>query len=332
MSTKLKLLEIFSQREGEYLSGQELANALGLSRNAIWKAIKNLQEQGFQIETKPATGYRLIKKGDILSKDYIEESLPFPAKVHILQSVDSTNDFAKRLTDVTIPNIIIAEEQSKGRGRLGRHFHSPISKGLYMTVAFEPDFDLDKAMFVTTISALSVCHAIEKITGIGPKIKWVNDIYYNGKKICGILTEAESNFETGKISKIILGVGINCFPQEFPEELSEKATYIENPLYDFSRNRLAVEIINEFYNLLREFDKKKILREYKSRSLLLGEHILIYGTSYSSLPEHGGKGVKARAIDIDESGGLVVEYLEGRRAREMDVITSGEVSIRKDPF
>lgn len=332
MSTKLKLLEIFLQSPAEFISGQTLADTLGVSRNSVWKAIKKLQEQGYEIESKASFGYRLLQKSDVLSAEYIQDKLSFPCKVHILDLVDSTNDYSKTLTDLSIPNVVIANEQTRGKGRLGRSFYSPASKGVYMTIAFQPNFGLDKAMLVTTISALAVCQAFESTVGLGPKIKWVNDIYLGDKKVCGILTEAESNFETGKINKILLGIGINCFEQEFPEELSQKATYIENAPREYTRNDLIAAVIEKFFELINNFDKKKMLRDYKSRSMILGEQILIFGTSHSALPENGGRGIKARAIDFDENGGLVVEYLEGRHAREMDTITSGEVTIRRDYY
>lgn len=330
MSTKSQILEIFNDRTAEYISGQELADILGLSRNSVWKAIKKLQDEGFTIESKPSTGYRLIQKGDVLSADYIKENVGLPCKVQILDKVDSTNNYAKRIEKLSVPHIVIAKEQTHGRGRLGRSFYSPVSKGLYMTLAFEPEFGLDKSMLITTVAALAVCQAIESVVGIGPKIKWVNDIYLQGKKICGILTEAETNFETGNISRIIVGIGINCFEQIFPEEIESKATYLKDAKKEFTRNDLAAAVVNKFFDLIENFDKRTLLREYKSRSMILGEQILLYGASYSQMPENGGRGVKARAIDIDENGGLVVEYMEGRRSREMDVITSGEVTVRKD--
>ena len=332
MSTKLKLLEIFNERGCRYISGQELASALGLSRNSVWKAVKKLQEQGFNIESKASVGYRLAQSSDLLSSEYIKESLPFPCRVQVLDKVDSTNNYAKTISDLSCPHIILANEQTKGRGRLGRSFYSPPASGLYMSIVFKPDFELSKAMLVTTLSALAVCQAFEETVGVGPKIKWVNDIYLNGKKVCGILTEAESNFETGSIEKIVIGIGINCFPQNFPDELSDKASFIEAPKKQFSRNELAVAVAEKIFSLMKTFDKRRILREYKSRSMILGQQILLFGSSYSALPEHGGSGIKAKAIDIDENGGLVVEYMEGRHAREMDTITSGEITIRKDSF
>lgn len=329
MSTKLTLLEVLNQNTNTYLSGQDLANQLGLSRNAVWKAVKKLQEQGFLIESKSGIGYRLIEKTDIVTKDYLQEHITTPCKFRLLDVIDSTMSEAKRLEDFTLPQIIIANEQTQGRGRLGRNFYSPANTGLYLTIAFRPDFGLDKAMLITTITAVAVCRALDQVTGLKPKIKWVNDIYLNEKKICGIMTEAESNFETGKIDKIIIGIGVNCFETKFPEELTDSAAYIKNPLREFDRNQLAVAIVNEFFGAIQDTDHKKLLREYKSRSFILGESIMIYNHITGQSPTKDMKGIKARAIDIDDNGGLVVEYMEGRKMREMETITSGEVSIRK---
>ena len=299
-------------------------------RTSIWKAIKSLQSEGFEIETRPGVGYRLMKKNDVLSLSYIREHADTDCRIIVLDQVDSTNNYAKGVEDISRPVIVISNSQTKGRGRMGRSFYSPHSKGLYLSIVFEPDFGLEKSMLITTVAALTVCRALEDVTGLGPKIKWVNDIYLNDKKVCGILTEAETNFETGSISRIIVGIGINCFEQTFPEELLSKATYISGAPLEFSRNQLAAAIINHFFNAVAKFDKRTLLREYRSRSMILGKQILIYGPSYSSMPENGGTGIRARAIDIDDNGGLVVEYLEGRHAREMDTLTGGEITIRKD--
>ena len=332
MSTKLRVLETLRDKSPAYISGQELADGLGLSRNSVWKAIKRLQEDGYNIDSKSSTGYRLVEAVDVVSASVLTDLIAKPCKVQVLDVVDSTNNYAKALGDVPTPTLIVANEQTKGRGRLGRSFYSPSAKGIYMTLAFEPDFGIDKAMLITSLTAVAVCKAFEETIGIGPKIKWVNDIYLQGQKVCGILTEAESNFETGRISKIIVGIGINCFEQEFPEDIKDKATYIKNPQKEFDRNQLIASIVNKFFDLVDNFDKKQLLRDYKVRSMILGQPILIYGTSQSALPENGGRGIKARAIDIDENGGLVVEYLEGFMSRQIVTITSGEVTIRQDYY
>ncbi len=333
MSTKLTLLEVLNQNTNTYLSGQQLADQLGVSRNAVWKAMKKLQEQGFIIESKAGTGYRLMETSDIITKDFLEENLTVPCRIQIHDVLDSTNRVARELDAADVadkPSLIIANEQTKGRGRLGRTFWSPPSSGLYMTLAFRPDFGLDKAMLITTFAAVAVCRALEAVTGTHPKIKWVNDIYLNGKKVCGIMTEAQSNFETGNIDKIILGTGVNCFEASLPEDLKDIATHIANPKKEFTRAQLAAAIVNQFYACLAEPDSGRLIREYKNRSFILGEQIVIYNTITGQSPDRNTSGgVRARAIDIDSNGGLVVEYMEGRRMREMETITTGEVSIRK---
>ena len=333
MSTKLTLLQILSENSGRYVSGQELADILGISRNSVWKAANKLKQQGYNIESMPGTGYRLISAGDILSQDYMRENITHPCRIQVFEKVDSTNKVAKQITDCSIPQIIVANEQTGGRGRLGRSFYSPAGTGLYITIAFKPSFGLDRAMLTTAAAAVVVCRAIEKVSGLRPKIKWVNDVYLGEKKLCGILTEAESNFETGTIEKIIVGTGINCFKASVPEELEDTVAFMENPLREFSRNELAVAVANEFLDVMENFDRTILLREYKNRSFILGEQIRIFNPaiarSMGLSPEKEKEGIKARAIDIDENGGLVVEFLEGRRSREMETLTTGEITIRK---
>lgn len=329
MSTKVELLKILGDNQGGYFSGEELAEKIGVTRNSVWKGINSLRAEGYDIESKVGTGYRLMSSSDIISETVICDGINYPSKVTVLDKVDSTNNYAKKLTDMSKINVIVANEQTSGRGRMGRDFYSPSSKGIYMTVCFEPKFGVDKAMLVTGLSALAICKAFEETCGVGPKIKWVNDLYLEGKKVCGVLTEAETNFESGKITKMIIGIGINCFEQEFPEELEKKATYIRNSKKEFDRNKLIVAIVNKLFEHFENIGSRGYLMEYKARSFILGEQISIYGTATKDLPENGGRGIKARAVDIDDNGGLVVEYLEGQHMRELATIMSGEVTIRK---
>ena len=333
MSTKLSLLEVLSRNIGQYVSGQELADVLGISRNSVWKAAAGLKQQGYNIESMAGTGYRLVSDSDILSGDYLKENIAHPCRIQVLEKVDSTNNAAKLMPECYLPCIIAANEQTGGRGRLGRSFFSPAGTGLYMTIAFKPQFGLDKAMLTTAAAAVVVCRAIEKVSGLRPRIKWVNDIYLGEKKLCGILTEAESNFETGTIDKIIVGIGVNCFKAFVPEELADTIAFMENPPREFSRNELAAAIANGFFETVASFDKPALLREYKARSFILGQQIRIFNPaiarSMGLSPEREKAGIKARAIDIDENGGLVVEFLEGRRSHEMETLTTGEITIRR---
>ena len=366
MSTKTELLSLLSENPGAFYSGQEIAERLGISRNSIWKAANSLKEQGFEVESRAGVGYRLAADRDIISRDVLASEIAHPCNIHVFEKIDSTNNYAKGLDVSGGLHLIIASEQTAGRGRLGRSFYSPAEKGIYMSLAFEPHFDLDKSLFVTTLSAVAMCRAIEEVTGLSPKIKWVNDIYLNGKKLSGILTEAESNFETGMIQKIIVGIGVNCFSCDMPEEIQEVATCIEagraarpevggasrpgaaaaateeagadatcseSGGSGFSRNALIAAFCNQFFDMIENFDQKAILRDYKRRSFIIGEQILIYNPAIAReigrSDEHLHDGIRARAIDIDENGGLVVEFLEGRLSREMRTLTSGEITVRK---
>ncbi len=334
MSTKGDLISILNEQHGSYVSGQVLANRLGISRNSIWKAAKALQKQGYAIESIQGIGYRLNECRDIISKDFLLSNIKYPCNVHLLDKVDSTNNYAKAIAPADVTQLVIAAEQTDGRGRLGRSFYSPADKGIYMSLAFSPEFDLNRSLFITTLSAVAVCLAIEDITGLHPKIKWVNDIYLENRKLVGILTEAESNFETGRIQRIIVGIGVNCFETELPDSLRDIVACL-SPLAEkaFDRNALIAAIVNHFFDMLNNFNRENILREYKKRSLILGEQILVFNPSIAAelgrSSDRLHEGIRARAIDIDDNGGLVVEFLEGRFSRQMQTLTSGEISIRR---
>lgn len=323
MSTRTDLLKLLSENTGIYLSGQKIGEELKVSRNAIWKAMQQLREEGYNIESKPSTGYRLKSKTNMLTVDAVAGDLRFPCDLQIFDTVDSTNNVAKELPLKDKPMMVIANKQTGGRGRLGRAFASPAGTGVYLTIALQPQFDLDRALYVTMAAAVAVCRAIETVAGAKARIKWVNDLFYNNKKICGILTEAQTNFENGKIDSLIIGIGVNCFPGSFPEELSAIAGCLSQKKNSFSRGRLAAEIFNETMTILEDLQSKAFLREYRTKCFVLGKNILVH-------PNLNDSAIKARAIDIDENGGLVVEYLEGRKARQMETLTTGEVSIKLD--
>lgn len=321
MSTRTELLKLLMENTGIYLSGQKIGDTLQVSRNAVWKAMQQLRSEGYHIESKPSIGYRLKTKSNILTEASVSGSLRFPCDLKVFDTVDSTNNIAKELPAGDLPVMIIANKQEAGRGRLGRSFASPAGTGLYMTVALRPHFDLSKSLYVTMAAAVAVCRAIEKTAGVKARIKWVNDLFIGGKKVCGILTEAQTNFETGKIDSLIIGIGVNCFPGSFPEELKEIAGAVSPQKNSFSRGELAAEIFNELMEVLDDLDSRSFLREYRTKCFILGKNILVH-------PAVNSRPVRARAIDIDENGGLVVEYMEGRRMRQIDTLTTGEVSIR----
>jgi BirA family transcriptional regulator, biotin operon repressor / biotin---[acetyl-CoA-carboxylase] ligase len=180
---------------------------------------------------------------------------------------------------------------------------------------------MSHSILITTAAAVAVVRAIEKLRPVELSIKWVNDIYLDDKKICGILTEAISDFETGRIGYVVLGIGINCFDVSYPEEISEIAGSLGG---GFSRNQLAAEIINQWNTLLQGIETRTFLEEYRQKSAVLGKEIFIFPAG-----DRDSDGILAQALSIDDDGGLVVRYLAGPKFGLTETLSGGEVSIRK---
>ena len=311
----LKLLE--KHRE-QYLSAQEIATQLSSSRTAVRKAIHQLKEEGYPIHTIVNKGYQLNQACDLLSSEgihaYLDKELkPLPIKVY--QRISSTNTEAKQQALKGAPHgtVILAEEQTEGRGRLGRTFYSPKGTGIYMSVVLRPNLHLNQATQVTTTVATAICRVIEKLTDEHPKIKWVNDIYLDQKKIAGILTEAVTDFESNQVDFMIIGIGLNVCTIEFPSEINEVAGSLHPK--DLTRNQLCAHLLNELFSLVSNLNDSKLLKEYRSRSNVLGQWVTF--TKNQIVYE-------AFAEDINEQGELVVRL----KNNEQMILNSGEVSIR----
>jgi len=324
MSTKQNLLKTLEENREKTISGEQLASLMNVSRSAIWKAIKALKEEGYAIESTTNKGYRLNKESDIMSCEGILPWL-FPDNksldIIVYKTIGSTNQEAKKiaLEGAKKITVIIAEEQTQGRGRMGRSFYSPSKSGIYLSLVLRPNVHASEAVLVTTGAAVGVCRAIQKVTGIEPQIKWVNDIYLNSRKIVGILTEAVTNFENGLVEFIIIGIGINFKRPEddFPKDLEEIAGALFDKKPDaLTRNRLVAEIINEVLNICGDLNKRDFLEEYKSHSMVLGKKIKVCKNNQWQL---------ATAIDIDNDGGLIVRNESG----QIETLNSGEISIRR---
>ena len=321
MSTKEELLNLFEKNPEIYISGQKIGDTLHVSRNAIWKAVEQLRSEGYIIDSKPKSGYMLIEKPDTLSPFEITMKLKYPCRLKLYDKVSSTITIAEQSEPGDIPLYVVADSQTNGQGRLGRNFASPAGTGLYLTLAVKRDFSINQALYVTMASAVATARAIEKVCNVHVDIKWVNDLFYKGKKVCGILTKAQTNLEIGQINKIIIGIGINCFSGNLPPELNETAGCVSSEPGSFSRNELAAEVYNQTVTILQDLDTREFMKEYRKRCFILGKIISVH-------PHLDDRSVKARALDIDDEGGLIVEYTEGKRKGETDVLTTGEVSIR----
>lgn len=254
MSTKDNILYILEKNRNTYTSGEALASELSISRTAIWKAIKVLRNDGYNITAVTNRGYQLDSACDLLSAQGIQAFLSpcnSACDVVVYQTIDSTNLQAKRLLlgEEKYPNIIIAEEQTAGRSHSGTAYFSPPFVGIYMSVILKPVISLDSSQAVSKFAAVAVCMAIEELLSLKPCIVSINDIYVEGKKICGILTEVMGDLESGKVENIIVGIGINFDKENY---LSAK---------NVQRNQLAAKIVQ---NLIL-FQDIEFEHEYASR-------------------------------------------------------------------
>ena len=318
MSIREKALELLGT--GETVSGADMARELNVSRNAVWKVMTSLRQNGYDIEAVPNRGYRLVSVPDRLSEAEIRRWLntkELGCELEIHERLDSTNNRAKTLAAAGAKHgmTVIADSQTGGRGRMGRSFFSPEHSGIYMTVILKPAISPDKAGLLTSLAAVAAARAVEKVSGADVKIKWVNDLYAGGKKICGILSEAGLGMETGRLDWAVVGIGINTAKMVFPEELRETASSVGNETGTApDRNRLIAEILNEMEELYGDLETGAFLTESRKRSNVIGREITVITA---------GKQFPARAVDIDEEGRLIVETGEGRT-----VLNSGEVSLK----
>ena len=236
--------------------------------------------------------------------------------IKIFDTLSSTNDFAKDLINSNKfqnGTTIVANTQTKGRGRFARNFYSPANTGIYFSSILKISLPIQDVSLITLISAIAVCRAITRLTNLNPQIKWINDIYLNNKKICGILVENICDFNNIKSTAIVSGIGINISTENFPKDIQDKAGSIM--CNNLSRNKLIAEILNIFFDLSEDIYSKKIIEEYKSLSLVLNKEI-----SYKK----DNKTYTATAIDINDSGNLVVKDSNNN----ISVLDCCEISIK----
>lgn len=322
MTVKEKVLLLLEQNNGNFLSGQEIANQLFVTRASVWKAIKALQKEGYDIEAITNKGYAIKEAPDILSSVMIKEYMKKEYEHLVIQTeqcVDSTNTRLKYevASGQWKEKVLLAEEQLEGKGRLLREFFSPKGTGLYMSFLLRPN--TLQAECITTAAATAVAKAIEQVSNKKTQIKWVNDVWLEGKKVAGILTEAAASLEAGELEYVIVGIGINVFePNEgFPQSLQEiaGAVFSKTKQRGNVRNELAACIVNQFMDYYQNLEEKVFLQEYKERSFVVGKEIKVvrFGTSK-----------KARALEVDDDCHLKVQYEDG----SIETLSSGEISIR----
>lgn len=316
--TNEDILQILKQHQGTLITGSDIAKVLGITRSYVNKVIKELQIRGYEIQSENRTGYIYIGDTKVLDAGEIKKNLKNKMDIVILDEVDSTNTYLKELAkNSTIDRMaVIADKQTGGRGRLGRSFVSNRGSGIYMSILLRPEISIHDAKKITCMASVATTRAIDKFTHAKTSIKWVNDIYLNQKKICGILTEGATSLEQNNMEYVIIGIGVDCYHQTFDEELSKRVTTIEDELgITISRNALISEIINNITEYMDDFDafSPLFMKEYVEKSFLIGMNVEL---------QKGNEMIIAKVIDINLDGELIVEDANRNRI----TYSSGEIT------
>lgn len=319
---KEEILRLLRSADG-YISGQELCNRFGVSRTAVWKAINQLKEAGYEIEAQQNKGYRLMAAPDLMTEAEIKSLMhtEWVAKeVLYFDTIDSTNTKAQELAEKGYPSgtLVVADKQESGKGRRGRSWVSPSGTGIFMTLMIKPDINPNNASMLTLVAALAVAKAITSVTGEEAMIKWPNDIVVNGKKVCGILTEMNAQFDY--INHIVVGIGINVHNESFPKEISQMASslMIEAGGKRFHRAQIIAETMSyfeQYYDtFLKTQDLSALVREYDKLLVNRNKSVRVLD------PKEPFDG---KAMGITPKGELIVDTWESRK-----LVSSGEVSVR----
>lgn len=318
------ILKILRARPGEYVSSDELCKDAGISRAAIWKRMESLRHEGYEIEASPHLGYRLIAAPDTLIADEIKWKLKAKVlgkEIISYKKVDSTNDVAYSLAEKGMKEgtVIFAEEQARGKGRLGREWVSPPKGGIYMSCILRPDIAPTEIPRITLLAAVAVARAVREFTGLAPLIKWPNDILLGSKKVCGILTEMKADQDS--VNFIILGIGVNVNTKKddmpkvgtsLSEELSRSGN--DEPLSRIELARKIIEKLDEEYAALKKNGFSPIIDQWKALSNIMGARVKVVTHKRT---------FEGQAHDIDQDGSLVVRSVRGI----MEKVSSGDVVI-----
>lgn len=319
-SVKERLLPLLSGED--YISGENAAEILGVSRSAVWKAVESLRQDGYGIEAVTNRGYRIRPDSDVLAAGEIEKNLTElrgKLNIEVKNTVTSTNAVLKEmaLKGAEEGTVLAASEQTAGRGRFARKFFSPSDSGIYMSILLRPTLSCEKAVNITTAAAVAVAETVEELTGRKTGIKWVNDVLIENRKISGILTEAAINVESGTLDYAILGIGLNAYVPDggFPDEISGIAGAIYDERKSGQRARLAALVLEKFFGYYEKIGSADCLEAYRKRCIVLGREITVISVDGSK---------PATALEIDENYRLHVIYPDKRQ----EFLSSGEISIK----
>ncbi|MGM9645170.1 MAG: biotin--[acetyl-CoA-carboxylase] ligase [Eubacteriales bacterium] len=321
MTVKETVLEIFQENIGKSISGQEIATRIGVSRNSVWKAVVQLKNEGYLISSQTRNGYVFSPDNDIFNVSSVKSLMKSEHEVIIIDKESSSNTIAKDLAAANAEEgtVVIVKSQTCGRGRMGRSFISSSENGLYMSIILRPKLPATRSVNVTVLCAVAVAEAIEETSGRECKIKWVNDIFINEKKSCGILTEASVNLENGQLDYAVVGIGVNIAPPSedgFPDEIKDIAGSIyPDRMPKGYKSLLAVRIVDKFFKYYPDMEKKEYIKPYREKSNIIGEQVNVY---------IGNEIISGVVKDIDDDAALIVNTGNGLRK-----FNSGEARVRK---
>ncbi len=321
MQVKTRVLETLEANRGTYFSGEALAQRLQVSRSAVWKAIGQLRESGYPIHAVSHRGYCLAPDSAILSPQSIAQHLHVPGlRVEVQPQVTSTNTVLRQRAEAGEAEglVLAAVQQTAGQGRRDHRFFSPPDSGLYLSLLLRPHLSARDALLLTTCAAAAVALAIEDCAGAPAQIKWVNDVFCQGKKVCGILTEAALDLETGGLQYAIVGIGVNLFPPPggFPPDLPEAgAVFAARPQGLEARSQRAGAILDRFFSFYPDLSQAPFFEDYRRRSLVLGREITVL---------EGDRTRTAVALDLERDFSLRVREADGT----VGTLSSGEVRVK----
>jgi len=323
MNIDEQLIKVLHEKGDDFISGEELAEHLGVTRTAIWNHVSRLREIGYTIDALPHLGYRLSGIPDKMLPDEIRNVLGtefIGNKIYAFDKTDSTNDIASRLAEGGEPEgaLVVAEQQGKGRGRLGRSWFSPKGKGLWFSLVLRPELPPSAAPQVTLAGAVACAKAVRVVAGVDALIKWPNDVVVNNRKVCGILTEMNTDMD--RIRHVVMGIGmnVNVDDEEFPYELKSTATSVKIEAGKaVSRLALLASVLHAFealYVRLKQGDFESVKQEWIGLSNIVGKFVRVAAE---------GRTLEGYAVGVDFRGNLIVRLANGLN----EYVISGDVRI-----
>ncbi|RRK11397.1 biotin--[acetyl-CoA-carboxylase] ligase [Lactiplantibacillus garii] len=318
MANQTEVLRLLMANAPEYCSGDRLADELNISRTAIWKMVQGLQTAGYSIESRHGRGYRYVENNQ-LSVAGIQNGLDITPAVQliVLPSVDSTNAYLKRMatrTPLTEPVVVVADSQTAGYGRSGRTFYSPGETGIYLSIGLPVTTDqpLDAGL-LTTSTAVVVAQTLRQLFDVPVELKWVNDVLVNHHKVVGIMSEGITNLETGQISTVVVGIGINLTTAAFPSPLQSKAGAVLAHPTKVTRNQVIRQLLRTFFERYPSYRSGDFMPLYRQLSMVINQRVSL---------KSGARTYDGVVLDIAQTGALVVQLTDGR----VQEFSSGEIT------